>query len=105
MQPEIRIYCVGDQLFPFQIIYEGIDYRRLDGKDIQVIPTEIDPKIADKYRALTKILGIEYSSGDFMTGEDGELVFLEINNSPMFARVDEVMNGAICEAMVNFLLR
>jgi glutathione synthase/RimK-type ligase-like ATP-grasp enzyme len=103
-QPEIRIYCVGEKIFPFQIAYEGIDYRKLNGNEIKVTPIEIDSVIADKYIALSKKLGIEYSAGDFMTDENGDLVFLEINNAPMFARADETMNGEICQAMVDFLL-
>lgn len=103
-QPEIRIYSIGEKVFPFKIIYDGIDYRANNPADIKVIPTEVSDDIIEKYIKLTKMLGLEYTASDFMTGENGELMFLEINNAPMFARVDEAVNGQICQAFVDFLL-
>ncbi len=45
-------------------------------------------------------LQMDYGAADFKTDpETGELVFLELNSSPMFARFDLEINGQLSRAV------
>ena len=47
---------------------------------------------------------MDFGAADFKTDpDDGDLVFLELNTSPMFARFDAACGGALCRAMVEHL--
>jgi D-alanine-D-alanine ligase-like ATP-grasp enzyme len=47
---------------------------------------------------------MDFGAADFKTDPDtGQLVFLELNTSPMFARFDLVSGGQLCAAMVHEL--
>ena len=46
-----------------------------------------------------------FGAADFKTDPDtGELCFLELNTSPMFAHFDQVSDGAVCRALLHHLL-
>jgi len=49
-------------------------------------------------------LGLDFGAADFKTDpETGQLVFLELNTSPMFARFDQVSGGKVCTAIIHEL--
>jgi hypothetical protein len=51
-----------------------------------------------------KDLGMDFGAADLKTSTaSGDLVFLELNTAPMFARFDFETDGALCRAMVRCL--
>jgi len=52
-------------------------------------------------------MGLDFGAADFKTDPDaGELVFLELNTSPMFARFNEVSQGTtLCRMLMNWQCR
>jgi hypothetical protein len=47
---------------------------------------------------------MDFGAADFKTDpETGQLVFLELNTSPMFARFDQVSGGQVCAAIIHEL--
>ena len=55
-------------------------------------------------RKLMSWLGTDFGAADFKTDPDtGQLLFLELNSSPMFARFDQVSGGQLCAAIIHEL--
>ena len=49
---------------------------------------------------------MDFGAADFKTDpETGELCFLEVNTSPMFAAFDQVAGGKLAEAILETLSR
>ncbi|MEO1428378.1 MAG: hypothetical protein AAFV71_04795 [Cyanobacteria bacterium J06633_8] len=101
--PEIRIYIVGNRAFAFEIRSQHLDYRVK--QDAQVIPVALPEAQVELLRKLMAALQMDFGAADFKTDpQTKELVFLELNSSPMFVRFDQVVNGTLCEAIIDTLL-
>jgi glutathione synthase/RimK-type ligase-like ATP-grasp enzyme len=100
--PEVRIYVIGRFAFAFEVRSSSLDYRVNQDAELILLPQV--PKEVGMLRKLMSRLGMDFGAADFKTDPDtGQLLFLELNSSPMFARFDEVSGGKICEAMVEAL--
>jgi glutathione synthase/RimK-type ligase-like ATP-grasp enzyme len=103
--PEIRVYRVGERFFAYQLVADALDYRTT--AECKVVPFEVDdlPEgLTDKLRALTDRLQIDFGAADFKAcPRTGRLLFLEINNGPMFAAFDAVSDNRLTDALVDFL--
>jgi len=104
--PEVRIYGVGGRFIPFNVISEQLDYRTDRNSRVELLPLEsVDPGTVAALARLMERLSMEYGAADFRTHPDtGELVFLEINSGPMFAGFDAVSNGAVSDAILDYLV-
>jgi len=100
--PEIRIYVIGESAFAFEVRSSSLDYRV--NQDAELIPLPNVPQEVSVLRKLMSQLGMDFGAADFKTDPDTrELVFLELNTSPMFARFDQVSGGKISEAIIHEL--
>ena len=100
--PEIRIYIVGNHAFAFEIRSQHLDYRVKE--DAQVIPLATLPEEVKLLRKLMAALQMDFGAADFKTDpQTKQLVFLELNSSPMFVRFDRAVDGALCEAIIQTL--
>ena len=100
--PELRIFVIGAQTFAFEVRSPSLDYRALQDADVQAVP--VPSRAAQPLHALMREFRMDFGAADFKTDPDsGELVFLELNTSPMFARFDAACGGALCRAMVEHL--
>ena len=101
--PEIRIFRVGDKFFAFQIDADALDYRTVGG-DAKVTPVAVPAHLLDGLTSVTDRLGLTYAAADFKArAATGELVFLEVNSNPMFVAFDRAAEGALCDAMLDWL--
>ncbi len=101
--PEVRIYIIGQQAFAFEMRSESLDYRVK--QDAEVIPLATVPPEAGQLKVLMNKLQMTFGAADFKSDpHTGELVFLELNSSPMFVRFDLTVKGALCAAMVRELV-
>lgn len=104
--PERRIYQVGPEVFAFDIASATLDSRldpniRITAFDAATLPREI----LDALRDLTDRLRCDFCAVDMKSDpETGELVFLELNNGPMFKAYDKAAGGTMAEAMVRYLI-
>jgi hypothetical protein len=102
--PEIRIYAVGKNFFAFRIGSEELDYRTAPKCEIEYIE-DFSDKLTVALGKLLDALGLDFAAADFKTcPETGELVFLEVNTSPMFTAFDSPSKGSLSDAMVKFLI-
>ncbi|HET8783144.1 MAG TPA: hypothetical protein VFM63_12045 [Pyrinomonadaceae bacterium] len=101
--PEVRIYAIGDRYFAFNVISRELDYRAT--QNCRVEPTEVPEELSRRFGVLLGKLGMDFAAADFKTCPDtGQLLFLEVNNGPMFAAFDRATNGELCNAMIQTLL-
>lgn len=101
--PEVRIYAVGDSYFAFNVVSPELDYRAT--QNCRVEPTTAPSDLTDRLGRLLAQLGLDFAAADFKAcPETGDLLFLEVNNGPMFAAFDRVANGRLCEAMIATLV-
>ncbi len=100
--PELRIFVIGSQPFAFEVRSPSLDYRALQDADVRAVP--VPSRAAQPLQALMREFRMDFGAADFKTDpDDGDLVFLELNTSPMFARFDMACGGALCRAMVGHL--
>ncbi len=105
-QPEVRIYKVGQRFLAFSMVSDLLDYRSAPTCTVVPLPLEKVPaELLDGLGKLMDRFDMDFGAADFKTDPaTGRLLFLEINNSPMFAMFDRVGGGAVSDAMIDFLL-
>ena len=105
--PEIRVYRVGESFFAYRLDADALDNRTT--AECKVVPLELEELpagLTDGLRALTDRLQIDFGAADFKAcPRTGRLLFLEINNGPMFAAFDAVSDNRLTNALVDFLCR
>ena len=102
--PEVRVYAIGDRYFAFNVISPELDYRSTQNCRVEAM--EVPSELTKGFGALLEILGLDFAAADFKTcPETGRLLFLEVNNGPMFAAFDRATNGELCHTMVHMLNR
>ncbi|MBZ5490510.1 MAG: hypothetical protein LAO76_06230 [Acidobacteriia bacterium] len=100
--PEIRIYVIGQFAFAFEVRSSSLDYRVNQDAELFLLP-EV-PKEVGMLRILMARLGMDFGAADLKTDPDtGQLLFLELNSSPMFARFDQASEGQLCAAIIHEL--
>ncbi|HZD96480.1 MAG TPA: hypothetical protein VE133_19620, partial [Candidatus Sulfotelmatobacter sp.] len=100
--PEVRIYVIGGSAFAFEVCSRSLDYRVNQDAELILLPEA--PQELSLLRSLMQRLGLDFGAADFKTDPDtGQLVFLELNTSPMFARFDYISGGKVCAAIIQEL--
>ncbi|MBV8933321.1 MAG: hypothetical protein JOZ47_02310 [Kutzneria sp.] len=77
-ETELRVFVVGDELIGYQV--DKFDPAQLwvDPDAVEVTPTEVPTKLADKLRALARHWHLQVAAFDLLVA-GGEYVFLEVN--------------------------
>jgi len=103
VQPEYRIYRIGEHFLGFAMVTPSLDYRV--NQDCEVQPWEPRPKsLLNGFKRLTDKMGLNFAAGDFKSHPDtNELMFLEVNSGPMFAAFDIAGNGDLCRTIAEYL--
>jgi glutathione synthase/RimK-type ligase-like ATP-grasp enzyme len=104
--PEIRLYRVGERVVPYRVISDELDYRTTQQTRVEPMLEALPADVLSGLARLMEHFGLDFGAADFKTDrETGELVFLEINTSPMFAAFDRVSDQAVSQVLVNELTR
>lgn len=105
VQPEVRVYGVGGRFLAFAMESDELDYRENQSARVRPLP-EVPQGLQEPLARLMERVGLQFGAADFKTDADtGQLMFLEINTSPMFAAFDRVSDGAVSKAIADFLAR
>jgi glutathione synthase/RimK-type ligase-like ATP-grasp enzyme len=100
--PEVRIYVIGQSAFAFEVRSSSLDYRVNQDAELILLPEA--PRELCALRKLMVRLGLDFGAADFKTDPDtGELIFLELNTSPMFAKFDLISGGQLTAAIIQEL--
>lgn len=101
--PDVRVFGVGASQIAFQIESSMLDYREDQACRIALEPRP-PRRLLNALARLARTLKLDFYAADFKTcARTGELLFLEINNAPMFAAFDAVADGALCSAILRTL--
>jgi D-alanine-D-alanine ligase-like ATP-grasp enzyme len=81
-----------------------LDYRTTQQTSVEPWLEALPAEILSGLARLMDNFGLDFGAADFKTDpETGELLFLEINTSPMFAAFDRVSNQAVSQVLVDEL--
>ena len=97
--PELRVYRVGRRFLSFEIASDALDYRAT--QNVRVTPAKNDRTLVSRLRKVMNAMRLDFGAADFKTSpKTGQLQFLEVNSSPMFAAFDAVSGDAVSRAIV-----
>lgn len=104
--PEFRVHRIGEKYFAYNINSETLDSRiDRDGSIIYLDIKTFPQDVLDKIKNLTTDIGCDFCAIDIKTDPDiKELVFLELNNGPMFMGYDKTSGGQMATEMVKYLV-
>ncbi len=104
--PEFRAYRVGKKLLVFSISSEKLDYRADHNAVMRLCHAEeIGGNVAKQLFQLGDLVGLDFYACDLKTRKgSGELCFLELNSSPMFAAHDAISDGGVSSLILDSLL-
>ncbi|HEX2268560.1 MAG TPA: hypothetical protein VHH35_03455 [Pyrinomonadaceae bacterium] len=103
--PEVRIYAIGEKYFSFNVVSPELDYRATQNCRVE-FNDSAPSELTDPLGALLAKLKLDFAAADFKTcPEKGHLLFLEVNNGPMFVAFDHASRGELCGAMIEALMR
>jgi hypothetical protein len=103
--PEVRVYWIAGKIFAFRVIADVLDYRSTADVMVIALPeAELPGELIDALGRLMARLRMDFGAADFKTSpETGRLLFLELNNGPMFAAFDAACEGRLTMEMAEFL--
>ncbi len=98
---DIRVYVMGDEIFPAEIKANTIDFR----EDSTAIPrpVEIPDSVKNDCKKILKLFKLKYSGIDIRKTKNGEYVFIEANPAPMFIGFEEATKYPITENLIRLL--
>jgi hypothetical protein len=102
--PDIRVFQIGHAQMAFEIESQVLDYRTSSATRVKLLP-HVPAGLAAPLAKLNRRMGLDFSAADFKADADsGELQFLEVNSSPMFAAFDHAAKGQLTQAMIGWLV-
>lgn len=107
---ELRVTVVGDEIFPAEIRSQETnhtqhDWRRYDHGNTPIAPHPLPAEVAERCRALMRVLGLCYGAIDLVVTPDDRYVFLEINPNGQFLWVEVLTGMPISAAVAGLLAR
>jgi glutathione synthase/RimK-type ligase-like ATP-grasp enzyme len=102
---DVRVHVVGGDVHATAIDTTGIDYRytRGTGDTTELRPVELSAELADRCRALTDSLGLEFSGIDLRVDDDGGATCFEVNASPGYSWYEETTGQGISSSLARRL--
>jgi glutathione synthase/RimK-type ligase-like ATP-grasp enzyme len=99
---DVRVHVIGDDIFACEIQADPSidDYRYPGDQPVRRVPTELDPDVADRCRALAQLLGLPVAGIDLRRTPAGEWFCFEVNPSPGFTAFDD---GRIARRLAELL--
>lgn len=107
---ELRITCFGNYIVAAKInsqdyIDGQIDWRAIRSQPIIIEHYNLPHDLAQKIKAFMRALDIVFGSLDFIVTEDGEYIFLEVNEQGQFLWIEELnSNMQMLDIFINFIL-
>ena len=98
---DIRVYVVGDKIFPAEIRAKTIDFR--SDENAEIVPVELPKQIEEQCLKILDMFKLKFTGIDIKTKSNGEYVFIEANPSPMFVGFEKQTGYNITENLCNLL--
>ena len=105
---ELRVTVVGDDVFAClirsqEVADARVDWRAVGIEGVPVTAHDLDPRLADKCRALLRSLNLEIGGIDLIVTPEGETVFLEINAAGQWKWIEDATELPIASAIARRL--
>lgn len=105
---DIRVTCVGDQLFTAAIHSQGdpaavVDWRKTDDPHLPHSRIELPTAILGKLQMLMRQLNLQFGCIDLVLTPSGDYVFLEVNPSGQWLWLDDQLDLGISRAVADWL--
>ena len=102
---ELRVHVIKDEIFACEIISEADDYRYgpLSGHSLEIRPYDLQPKCADKCRAVCAAMNFIIGGID-LRSKNGTWYCFEVNPSPGFMYYQKSTGQPIDEAIARLLI-
>lgn len=103
----LRVTVVGDSVFAARVDWDtedqGIDWRLAGRERLTIRPYAVQTGLEERLQAFMKELGLEFGVCDLLVRPDGEIVFLEVNETGRFLFVQDATGLPLLEALVDLL--
>lgn len=100
---DIRVYAMGDKIFPAEIQAKTVDFRA--DNNPKHLPVKLPQDIENNCKKVLNILNLAYSGIDIRKSNEGEYVFIEANTAPMFIYFEEVTKYPVTESLIELLVK
>jgi hypothetical protein len=103
---ELRVTCIGDQVFACRIETNAGDLPddcRFDIKSLRHVACEC-PELHDRLHRYMKVFGLRFGCFDFAVSRSGEPVFLECNPNGQWLWVEDLTGLPIGKAIAHELI-
>ena len=97
----LRINCFGDDIYPFLIETDALDWRR--NLQAPMSPYSLDEQTQEQLLEVLRILGLEMGIIDAKLTPDGELVWLEVNPQGQFLFAEGMTGSDLTTPFARFL--
>ena len=99
---DIRVYVIGDKIFPAEIRAKTVDFR--DDNSAEIVPVSLPENICNQCLKIMDKFKLKYTGIDIKTKSNGEYVFIEANPAPMFTFFEKKSGYPITETLCDFLI-
>ena len=98
---DVRVTCFGDYLVAAKLMYSGIVDVRLE-----IEPYTLPDDLTKKIQLLMHNIGLVFATFDFIVTEDGEYIFIDVNEQGQFLWL-ETFNPEfkMLDMFIHFLLQ
>lgn len=107
---ELRVTCFGDFLVAAKICSQDhpkglIDWRAIPKMQVPIEPYILPEILKKRIRLLMRQLGLVFGCLDFIVSEDGDYIFLEVNEQGQFLWLEELNTDfPMLDIFIHFLL-
>ena len=100
---DIRVYIVGNEIFPAEIRANTLDFR--DDKSAKIVPVELPKDVEENCFKIMPLFNLNYTGMDLRRTPQGEYVFIEANPAPMFIHFENQTGYPISDTLIKLLKR
>lgn len=98
---DLRVYVVGNEIYPVEIIASDIDSREGESEHKR---TTLPPDICEVCLKITSALGLYFSAIDMKRSKDGEYFVLEANATPIYVNDENICGYPITQKICEYLV-
>ena len=100
---DIRVYVMGNEIFPAEIKANTLDFR--DDKNAKIVPIELPNDVKQNCLKIMPLFNLNYTGIDIRKTPQGEYVFIEANPAPMFIHFEKQTGYPISDTLIKLLKR
>lgn len=105
---ELRVTVFGRHIAAIKVLSQETEKGKIDYRnafdELEFVPYQVDPGTEAKIHAFMAAMDLRYGAMDFIVRPDGELIFLEVNESGQFLFLEDVCEIPVLDAFCDFLM-